>query len=143
AGIGAMCGAIYMARLQSGSNLRFRVMFGSGLMGLGLLILPFAANLFVALSSVVFVALGMMVQNSCVNTYLQTHTVPQFRGRIISYFMMAFQGIFPIGSLFIGWLAQNMGVQYTLLFQGLAGLLISFGYVYYTFRRIQTHRLAI
>lgn len=143
AGIGAMIGAVYMARLQAGSNLRFRVMFGSGLMGLGLLILPFASHIILALCSVTFVALGMMVQNSCVNTYLQTHTVPQFRGRIISYYIMAFQGIFPLGSLLIGWLAQNLGVQYTLLMQGTAGILISLGYMYYIFRRIQNHRLAL
>lgn len=140
AGIGAMCGAIYMARLQSGANLRFRVMFGSGLMGIGLLILPFARHILPALISVVFVALGMMVQNSCVNTYLQTHTVPQFRGRIISYYIMAFQGIFPIGSLFIGVLAQYMGLQSTLVFQGLAGLLISSGYVYYIYQNLRQHR---
>lgn len=74
-------------------------MTGSALMGLGLLILPFASHIILALCSVTFVALGMM--------------------------------------------AQNLGVQYTLLMQGTAGILISLGYMYYIFRRIQNHRLAL
>jgi len=141
AGIGAMTGAVYMARLHAGANLRFRVMFGSALMGLGLLLLPFASNILFALVCVVFTALGMMVQNSCVNTYLQTHTMPAFRARIISYYIMAFQGVFPIGSLIIGSLAQAVGVQWTLLTQGVAGLLISIGYIYYIFHNLQQHRV--
>lgn len=143
AGIGAMIGAVYMARLQTGANLRFRVMVGSGLMGLGLLLLPFASSIMVALCCVVFAALGMMIQNSCVNTYLQTHTMTPFRARIISYYIMAFQGIFPIGSLIIGSLAQSLGVQTTLLIQGIAGLLISSGYIYYIYRSLQHHRVSL
>lgn len=137
AGIGAMIGAIYMARLQTGSNLRFRVMVGSGLMALSLLVLPFATNIYLALACVTFTALGMMVQNSCINTYLQTHTQHAFRARIISYYIMAFQGIFPIGSLLIGSIAEQMGVRQALLIQGTIGFLISFGYIYYIFKNLR------
>src|SRR5690606_4646803 len=101
-----------------------------------------ATNILFALVCVVFTALGMMVQNSCVNTYLQTRTMSAFRARIISYYIMAFQGIFPIGSLIIGSLAQVLGVQWTLLIQGIAGLMISIGYIYYIFRNLQQHRVS-
>lgn len=54
---------------------------------------------------------------------------------------MAFQGIFPIGSLLVGMLAQYLGVQWTLLIQGLAGVIISSGYIHYIFRNLRQHRL--
>lgn len=139
AGIGAMLGAIYMANLQGGTNLRFRVMIGSGLMAVGLLVLPFVSNVYMALVCVTLAALGMMVQNSCINTYLQTHTQSAYRARIISYYIMAFQGIFPIGSLIIGSFAEKLGVQYVLIIQGCIGLMISIGYISHIFRRLRQH----
>lgn len=42
AGLGAMIGAINMARLRTGQNLRYRVLFSALLMGLSLLLLAYA-----------------------------------------------------------------------------------------------------
>ncbi len=131
AGLGAMFGAIYMARLQAGANLRFRVMKAAGLFAFGILLLSFAAWLPIALISTMLAAMGMMVQNSSINTYIQTHAMPALRARAISYYIMAFQGIFPIGSLLIGALAQLWGIHYTLVFQGIAGALIALAFVIY------------
>src|SRR5690606_34767295 len=77
-----------------------------------------------ALLSTLLASMGMMVQNSSINTYIQTHAMPVYRARAISYYIMAFQGIFPLGSLLIGSLASTWGIHYTLLFHGVAGALI-------------------
>src|SRR5690606_1954553 len=116
---------IYMARTRMGTNLRFRVMKASALLAAGILVLSFATWLPLALLSTLFAAMGMMVQNSSINTYIHTHAMPAYRARAISYYIMAFQGIFPLGSLFIGALASAWGIHYTLLFQGIAGALIA------------------
>ncbi|WP_257668013.1 MFS transporter [Parapedobacter tibetensis] len=137
AGLGAMAGAVYMARLKSGTNLRFRVMKASGLFAFGILLLSFASWLPLALLSTMLAAMGMMVQNTSINTYIQTHAMPAFRARAISYYIMAFQGIFPIGSLLIGALAQTLGIHYTLVLQGTAGALITIGFVAYIRQHIQ------
>ncbi|MBK1441751.1 MFS transporter [Parapedobacter sp. ISTM3] len=136
AGLGAMAGAVYMARTPMGVNLRFRVMKASGLFALGILALSFASWLPLALVSTLLASMGMMVQNSSINTYIQTHAMPAYRARAISYYIMAFQGVFPLGSLFIGALAQVWGIHYTLLFQGVAGSLIAMGFVIYIWQHI-------
>ncbi len=136
AGLGAMAGAIYMAKTRMGTNLRFRVMKAAGLMALGILALSFASWLPLALVSTLLAAMGMMVQNSSINTYLQTHAMPVYRARAISYYIMAFQGIFPIGSLLVGALASAWGIHYTLLFQGVAGALLVTGYMVYIWQHI-------
>ena len=118
AGIGALVGAIYMARLKAGTNLRFRVIAGSAMMGLGLIILSLATSLFWGLLSVFLTTMGMMIQNSSINTYIQTHSMPYYRARIISYYIMAFQGIFPIGNLIMGAIGEYLPIQATLLIQG-------------------------
>ncbi len=131
AGFGAMTGAVYMALTKAGTNLRFRVMKASGLFAFGILMLSFASWLPLALLCIMLASMGMMVQNSSINTYIQTHAMPAYRARAISYYIMAFQGIFPLGSLLIGALANMWGIHYTLVFQGVAGALIALGFVGY------------
>ncbi len=131
AGLGAMIGAFYMARTRLGTNLRFRVMKAAGLLAFGILALSFASWLPLALLSTLLAAMGMMVQNSSINTYIQTHAMPVYRARAISYYIMAFQGIFPLGSLLVGALASAWGIHYTLLLQGVAGALIALVFIGY------------
>ncbi|GHE23094.1 MFS transporter [Sphingobacterium griseoflavum] len=138
AGFGAMLGAISMARLKSGQNLRYRVLFAAFMMGISLCLLAFAHFLPTALLFTMLVSLAMMMQNSSINTYIQTHAVPRYRARTISYYVMAFQGIAPIGALFVGATAEYFGLKHTLYIMGGAGMLISLGY--YTYIRLHIHR---
>lgn len=138
AGFGAMIGAINMARLKTGDNLRYRVLFSAFLMGISLCLLAFAQYLPTALLFTMMVSLAMMMQNSSINTYLQTHAVPSYRARTISYYVMAFQGIAPIGTLLVGATAEYLGIKVTLYAMGGAGVFVSL--CYYTYLRLHIHR---
>lgn len=138
AGFGAMIGAINMARLKSGENLRYRVLFSAFLMGISLCLLAFARFLPLALVFTMMVSFSMMMQNSSINTYIQTHAVPSYRARVISYYVMAFQGVAPIGTLFVGATAEYIGIQNTLYAMGAAGITLALGF--YTYLRLHIHR---
>ena len=138
AGLGAMIGAIRMASLKSGDNLRYRVMFSALIMGGSLLLLAYSHYLLSALLFTTAVSFSMMMQNSSINTYIQTHAIPSYRARIMSYYVMAFQGIFPIGSLLIGALAEGVGIKNTLYVMGGCGVLIAI--CYYIYLRMHIHR---
>lgn len=138
AGFGAMIGAINMARLKTGQNLRYRVLFSAFLMGISLCLLAFAHYLPTALLFTMMVSLAMMMQNSSINTYIQTHAVPSYRARTISYYIMAFQGIAPIGTLLVGATAEYFGIQTTLYAMGAAGIVLSLSY--YTYIRLHIQR---
>lgn len=136
AGFGAMIGAINMARLKSGQNLRYRVLFSALLMGFSLILLAFAPMLFPALIFTALVSFAMMMQNSSINTYIQTHVVTAYRARVISYYVMAFQGIAPIGALLVGGTAEYYGIQNTLYIMGGGGVLIAISFYIYLRRHI-------
>ncbi|UIR54705.1 MFS transporter [Sphingobacterium sp. SRCM116780] len=138
AGLGAMIGAINMARLKSGTNLRYQVMGAALLMGGALFLLGHSSVLMLALVYTAIVSFAMMMQNSSINTYIQTHAMPMYRARAISYYVMAFQGIFPIGSLLIGAVASYFGLRSTLYVMGVAGLLIALSY--YLYLRLHIHK---
>lgn len=137
AGLGAMIGAIRMASLKSGENLRYRVMFSALIMGVSLLLLAYSHFLPSAILSTVAVSFAMMMQNSSINTYMQTHSLPAFRARIMSYYVMAFQGIFPIGSLLTGAMAEAVGLKNALYIMGSIGVLISVCFYIYLRLHIQ------
>jgi predicted MFS family arabinose efflux permease len=69
--------------------------------------------------------------NSC-NTLLQTYADEDKRGRVISFYSMAFLGMAPLGSLLIGILAQYLGVTATL---ALCGSLCAAGGIYFQIAR--------
>jgi len=52
------------------------------------------------------------------NTVIQTIVDDEKRGRVMSFYMMAFLGTAPFGSLIAGWLSSRIGAAETLLFGG-------------------------
>jgi MFS family permease len=54
------------------------------------------------------------------NTILQTIVEERLRGRVMSFYTMAFLGATPIGSLLAGILADRVGPTNTILIGGLA-----------------------
>jgi 4-hydroxybenzoate polyprenyltransferase len=56
---------------------------------------------------------------------VQTNVDEHMRGRVISYYVMAFQGMQPIGSLLVGWSAHAGSAQATVFLEGLAGVAIA------------------
>ena len=67
----------------------------------------------------------MMAQTTVSNTIIQTSSSPEMRGRVISYFAMAFFGMQPIGGLLVGTISTYIGAPNTILGQGIATILIA------------------
>jgi MFS family permease len=67
---------------------------------------------------------GLLTFIASTNTFLQTHVDEHMRGRVISYYVMAFGGTIPIGSLLIGLLAHLTSAPFTVLVEGIAGIII-------------------
>jgi len=55
---------------------------------------------------------GMMAQTTMTNTIIQTTVTPAMRGRVISYFAMAYFGMMPLGSLLVGFVSQYIGAAH-------------------------------
>ena len=64
-----------------------------------------------------------MTQMAASNTIVQTIVDDDKRGRVMSFFMMAFLGTAPFGSLLAGSFAERFGAPRTLIFGGMCCLL--------------------
>ncbi|MBV7532061.1 MFS transporter [Chitinophaga sp. sic0106] len=137
AGVGSILSAIYMARLKPGKDMIKILITSSCIFSLSLLLLSYAGWLPMALVFMTCSGIGMMAQTSAINTYIQTHARPQMRARAISYYIMAYQGMIPVGSLLAGALANIAGPKFTVLLQGIAGAVAVAVFVSYRRRHSQ------
>jgi MFS family permease len=131
AGFGALIGAVYMAMLRPGKDLNTLTIISGMIFAVALIGLSVSSTLFFALLATALSGVGLMVQNSAINTYIQMHASSEMRARTLSYYIMAYQGILPVGSLLIGFLAHAMGVNMVVLVEGIAGILIVLGFMVY------------
>jgi len=123
AGFGALTAALRLAARKSVRGLTRLVpisaaMFGAGLVGFGL-----SRWLWLSLPLIYLAGMGMIQQMASTNTILQTVVGEEMRGRVMSYYTMAFVGMAPWGSLLAGWLASRIGAPHTLLLNGTCCLL--------------------
>ena len=77
--------------------------FGLGLIGFGLSHVFWFSMLTVAIAGA-----GMMQGMAASNTIIQTLVSEDKRGRVMSYYTMAFMGMAPFGSLLAGTLANSI-----------------------------------
>jgi len=122
-GLGALIGAMYMANLKPGTNLLKQIAISGLLLGVSLVLFSYTTNLPVALFFLLVAESGMLSQIASTNTYVQTNVEERMRGRVVSYYVMAFQGMQPIGSLIIGWVAHVTSAPFTVLIAGIAGII--------------------
>jgi len=132
-GLGAVSGGLLLASLKTGTNLK-KVLFRCTLIfGVGLMAFAYMQIYVVALICIAITGFGMMSQTTISNTLIQTTVAPAMRGRVISYYAMAFFGMQPIGGLMVGSIAHAMGAPFTIFCQGVATLLIAF--IFFPFLR--------
>lgn len=123
-GLGAFCGAIFLASLKPGRNLRKILAINTLIFGAGLILFSHTTYYPLALVFATVSGFGMMSQITISNTLIQTTVDPAMRGRVISFYAMAFFGMQPLGGLLIGTVSQWVGTPDTVLIQGVITVLI-------------------
>jgi MFS family permease len=87
--------------------------FGLGLIGFGLSRVFWLSMIMVAVAGA-----GMMQGMAGSNTVIQTIVSEDKRGRVMSYYTMAFMGMAPFGSLLAGTMAHAVGAPWTVIVNG-------------------------
>jgi MFS family permease len=122
-GSGALIGALYLASRRSVLGLGKIIVIASGFFGIGLIVFSLSRVFWLSLLSMLLTGFGMMVQMASSNTILQTIVEEDKRGRVMSFYTMAFMGMVPFGSLLAGSLANMIGAPNTVMVGGIACIL--------------------
>jgi MFS family permease len=122
-GLGALGGAIYLARRSSAVGLGKIIALAAAGFGAGLIAFSRSTTMWLSLPLLVVTGFSMIVQMAASNTVIQTLVDEDKRGRVMSFYTMAFFGTTPLGSLLAGGLARGLGAPDTLLIGGVACVL--------------------
>jgi MFS family permease len=118
AGVGALIGALILATRRSVVGLGRMVALTSAGFGAGLFAFSNSRWLPLSLPLMMFTGFCMMTQMASSNTILQTIVDEDKRGRVMSFYSIAFQGTAPFGSLIAGAAASRIGAPKTLMIGG-------------------------
>ncbi|HUX43313.1 MAG TPA: MFS transporter [Terracidiphilus sp.] len=122
-GVGSLISALALVVRRSVRGLTrtipvAAVVFGAGLIGFG-----FSHSFWLSIPLMFVTGFGMMQGLTASNTIVQTLVEEEVRGRVMSYYTMAFVGMAPFGSLLAGALAHAIGAPDTVIVSGVACIL--------------------
>ena len=133
-GLGAIFGTIFLASLKPGTNLRKILFFNTLIFGIGLILFSHTSYFLLSMLFAIITGIGMMSQITITNTIVQITASPTMRGRVISYYAMAFFGMQPLGGLLIGTISHFWGTPNTILAEGIIALTIALSFYIFIFR---------
>jgi MFS family permease len=119
AGAGSIAAALSLAARKSVRGLYRVIPAVAALFGGGLIAFSLSRNEWLSLTLMAVTGFGMMQFAAASNTVIQTIVEKDKRGRVMSYYMMAYMGASPFGSLLAGSVAPVIGAPGTVLLCGI------------------------
>jgi MFS family permease len=124
-GVGALVSAILLAMRKTIVGLGKMIAITALTFGAGLVLFGLSHWLWLSLLLMLINGFSMMQQMSASNTILQTIVDEDKRGRVMSFYTMAFMGVAPFGSLIAGALASGIGAPLTVVLGGALCILVA------------------
>jgi MFS family permease len=137
-GFGALVGAIYLASRKTVLGLGRLIAIGSVVFGLAAIGFSQSNHLWLSLLFLPIAGWAMITNFASANTILQTLADDDKRGRVMSFFSMAFVGMTPFGNLLAGFAAKQLtpvggnpfiGTTRAVLIAGIITVLASLGFI--------------
>jgi MFS family permease len=122
-GVGSLISALSLVLRRSVRGLGKMIPIAATAFGVGLICFGLSTNLWLSMALLLLTGFGMMQGLTASNTIIQTLVDEKMRGRVMSYYTMAFVGMAPFGSLLAGALAHAIGAPRTVIVSGVACIL--------------------
>ncbi len=122
-GVGSLASALSLVLRKSVRGLLKMIPIAAATFGAGLILFGLSNNLWLSMALLLLTGFGMMQGLTASNTIIQTIVPADRRGRVMSYYTVAFVGMAPFGSLLAGTLANVIGAQRTVIVSGICCIL--------------------
>jgi len=117
-GVGALVSALSLAARKTVLGLGRMIPIAAISFGAGLIVFGLSPVMWLSMLMMLFTGFGMMQGMAASNTIIQTIVPEDRRGRVMSYYTMAFVGMAPFGSLLAGGMAHKLGAPHTVMITG-------------------------
>lgn len=124
-GAGAFLATVYLAMRKSIHGQGGVMNIAIYALSLSLMAFSYSTIIFLSVPLLVIIGFSMIVIVASCNMVLQAVVDEDKRGRVMSFYVMAFTGAAPVGSLLAGALSSRTGAPMTVFICGTACMLIS------------------
>ncbi len=125
AGLGGIAGMLLLASRKDVRGLLAWIAASAVAAGVALIVFSYSRSFVLSLAMIAVVGLAALMVAMGVSTIIQTIVEDRMRGRVMGLFTVSFMGMFPLGSLAAGAVAEWIGPQHTLAVGGVACVLVS------------------
>jgi MFS family permease len=111
-GIGAITVSLALASLPN-KRRGLMLIIGTLIMALALVVFAFSTSMALSLVIIAFVGFGQASRMALANTLIQYYTDPEYRGRVMSIYMMQF-GLTSFSAAVAGVIAESVNIQWVI-----------------------------
>ncbi|MDB5273126.1 MAG: permease [Chitinophagaceae bacterium] len=130
-GLGSLLATLLIATFSKKISPEIFIIGGSILFAMSLILFSYTDHLLTGMILLFLSGLGLLSQFAMMNTVIQSLVTSEFKGRVISIYILMFIGLTPVGNLGAGWLAEHAGTNVTLRTGAVVILIFSMGILYY------------
>jgi MFS family permease len=118
-GSGALAGALHLASRRGAQGLGRLIPAAAAFFGVALAAFSLSTSFVLSMVLLFAAGVGQILTMASSNTVIQSICDEDKRGRVMSFYVMAFMGMVPFGNLLAGTMANWMGAPHTVLICGL------------------------
>lgn len=124
-GLGALFATVVISVLRKKVTRTGFIVSGLMIFGVSLFGFTFSKNIIFAGFFLFFSGMGLLTAFATTNTSIQHAVEDRLRGRVLSIYILAFMGLFPLGNLEIGWVSERFGPENAIRFGAVIVLFVS------------------
>lgn len=135
-GVGAVLGTIFISAFNNRFSVRRLLLGGSFLFTVSLFAFTLTTNFSLALVFMFFSGAGIAAQMALMQSIIQNNVENHLRGRVMSIFVTAHQGMLFLGNFQIGWVSEYLGARPAIAL-GASIIFVFAVYLYLTFTKLE------
>jgi MFS family permease len=108
-GSGALVAAVVISAFSKKVSAMVFILGGNSIFAVSLIFFSFTTDFYLALLLLFLSGFGLISQASMMNSTIQGMVKSEFRGRVMSIYILMFIGFVPLGNMEIGYLSEKFG----------------------------------
>jgi MFS family permease len=134
--VGSLCGSLLAAR-RGRPPLRL-IVVAAGLFGAAAVLAASMPTYRTFLVALPLVGAGALTLITAMQSYLQLHSEPAMRGRVMGLYLLVFMGGTPLGAPLVGWIGETVGPRWAIALGGVVSALAAAGAAWVLLRHERT-----
>jgi predicted MFS family arabinose efflux permease len=132
-GLGSLVATFLVGKYAQRVSPIWFIVGGNTLFTVCLAAFGFTAQYALALPLLFLIGLGLLLQAAMMTTLIQRLVRPEFRGRVMSIYIVMFLGMAPVGNFEVGALSEWFGIPFTIALN--AAIVFVFAWVVFFYRK--------